>query len=313
MEYMENQRLEQRLLWQSAGLMMLVGIVATIVGALTNSYAILLDGIFSFVAFLIKLLMLITSKLITKGNSRSFQFGYWQFEPLVLIAEGSFTLIVVVYAFSTGLTSLLNGGHETNFGIAIYYAMFFTLADYGYYIYVKRINRTLQSNLVHFDNISWSIDAALTAGLLISFFVAYLLNFTSYKAYTRYVDPLVLMAIAIQMIPSALRILVPSVKQIIGVAPKDLHKEVQTVMDDFMRIYHFRDYVTSVQQYGNMEIIDIDILLKRDSIMTVAEMDMLRLEIDEALGGKDVEKWLTISFTAGRRWMTRDYDAVDED
>lgn len=186
-------------------------------------------------AFLIKLLMLITSKLITKGNSCSFQFCYLQFEPLVLIAEGSYTLIVVVYAFSTGLTSLLNGGHETNFGIAI------------------------------------------------------------------------------QMIPSALRILVPSVKQIIGVAPKDLHKEVQTVMDDFMRIYHFRDYVTSVQQYGNMEIIDIDILLKRDSIMTVAEMDMLRLEIDEALGGKDVEKWLTISFMAGRRWMTRDYDAVDED
>lgn len=310
---MDFQKLEQRLLWQSAGLMGLVGVAATMVGTLTNSYAILLDGIFSFVALLIKILMLATSKLISKGNSKRFQFGYWQFEPLVLIAEGSFTLIVVIYAFSTGIISLLNGGHEMNFGIAIYYAMFFTVADYAYYIYVKRINRTLQSNLVHFDNISWSIDAALTAGLLISFFVAYLLTFSPYKMYTRYVDPIVLMAIAIQMVPSALRILIPSVKQIIGVAPKDLHKEVQTVMDDFMQIYHFRDYVTSVQQYGNMEIIDIDILLKRDSIMTVAEMDMIRLEIDEALGGKAVEKWLTISFTAGRCWMTRDYDALDED
>lgn len=310
---MNEQRQEQLLLWQSAGLMAMVGICATMVGTISNSYAILLDGIFSFVAVLIKFMMLATSKVIAKQNSRKFQFGYWQFEPLVLIAEGSFTLIMVVYAFSTAVISFLNGGHEMHFGIAIYYALFFTVADFSYYYYVKRVNKTLNSNLVHFDNISWSIDAWLTAGLLISFGIAYGMTFTEYAAYTRYVDPLILMALTIQMTPSALRILIPSVKQIIGVAPSDLHHEVQAVMDHIMAKYNFRDYVSSVQQYGSMSVIDIDILIRRDSPMHVLQMDAIRSEIDEALGGDECEKWLTITFTGKRRWMTPDYDAVDDD
>ncbi|MDU4577037.1 MAG: hypothetical protein E6Y68_06730, partial [Negativicoccus succinicivorans] len=52
---------EQRLLWQSAGLMGLIAVAATWFGLLTNSHAILIDGIFSFVAVIIKILMIMTS------------------------------------------------------------------------------------------------------------------------------------------------------------------------------------------------------------------------------------------------------------
>ena len=310
---MDFQRQEQRLLWQSVVLMSLVAVAGSVMGMITNSYAILLDGIFSFVAVLIKLLMLATSKLTTKENSRMFQFAYWQFEPLVLIAEGSFTLILVVYAFITALISLLNGGHEINFGLAIYYALFFTIADTAYFFYVRRVNKKLSSNLVHFDNISWSIDAALAAGLLLSFGIAEILTWTEYKEYTRFVDPLIIMVLTLQMVPSALKILIPSIKQIIGIAPTNLHQEVQDIMEKLQEKYGFRDYVTSVQQYGSMKVIDIDILIRRSEPMGVVEMDSIRDEIDKALGGKHVDKWLTVSFTAGRRWMTRDYDAYEDE
>lgn len=310
---MDYQKLEERLLWQSAALMTVVAVAGTFMGLLTHSYAILLDGIFSFVAVFIKFMMLATSKLTAKENSRMFQFGYWQFEPLVLIAEGSFTLILVVYAGVTALMSLINGGHEMDFGLAIWYGVFFSIVDTAYYFYVKRINKRLRSNLVRFDNVSWSIDAALATGLLLSFAIAKGLTYTEYAYYTRYVDPCIIILLTIQMVPSALNILIPSVKQILGVAPSNLHNEVQSTMDDIMLKYGFRDYVSSVQQYGSMRIIDIDVLIRRSEALSVAQMDEIRTEIDEELGGRRVDKWLTVTFTARRRWMTRDYDAVDEE
>ena len=58
----------------------------------TGSSAVLLDGVFSFVDVVIKIMMLMTAKLVARETSKRFQFGFWQFEPLVLAVEGFFIL-----------------------------------------------------------------------------------------------------------------------------------------------------------------------------------------------------------------------------
>ena len=305
---------EQRLLWQSAGLMGLIAIAATWFGLLTNSHAILIDGIFSFVAVIIKILMIMTSRLTTRESSKKFQFGYWQFEPLVLAAEGGFTLIIVVYAFLNGMISLFSGGNAMNFGLAVIYALTFTFANMGYYLYVHRVNRKLKSSLIHFDNMSWLVDACFAASLFISFGLAYLLEQTSYAHYGVYVDPVILVILSLTMLPVALNILGPAVRQVLGMAPEGLHEKVHEVMDDFMVRYRFKDYVSSVQRYGKIAFIDIDILIPKNyPIQEVGDLDRIRDEIDKALGGKSVRKWLTITFTTSRRWMAQDYELLEEE
>lgn len=303
---------EQRLLWQSAGLMGLIAIAATWFGLLTNSHAILIDGIFSFVAVIIKILMIMTSRLTTRESSKKFQFGYWQFEPLVLAAEGGFTLIIVVYAFLNGMISLFSGGNAMNFGLAIIYALTFTFANMGYYLYVHRVNRKLKSSLIHFDNMSWLVDACFAASLFISFGLAYLLERTQYAHYGVYVDPVILIILSLTMMPVALNILGPAVRQVLGMAPEGLHEKVHEVMDDFMARYRFKDYVSSVQRYGKIAFIDIDILIPKNyPIQDVGDLDRIRDEIDKSLGGKSVRKWLTITFTTSRRWMAQDYELLE--
>ena len=305
---------EQRLLWQSAGLMGLIAVAATWFGLLTNSHAILIDGIFSFVAVIIKILMIMTSRLTTRESSKKFQFGYWQFEPLVLAAEGGFTLIIVVYAFLNGMISLFSGGNAMNFGLAIIYALTFTFANMGYYLYVHRVNRKLKSSLIHFDNMSWLVDACFAASLFISFGLAYLLERTQYAHYGVFVDPVILIILSLTMLPVALNILGPAVRQVLGMAPEGLHEKVHEVMDDFMVRYRFKDYVSSVQRYGKIVFIDIDILIPKSyPIQEVGDLDRIRDEIDKALGGKSVRKWLTITFTTSRRWMAQDYELLEEE
>ncbi|MDU2096554.1 MAG: cation transporter [Negativicoccus succinicivorans] len=305
---------EQRLLWQSAGLMGLIAVAATWFGLLTNSHAILIDGIFSFVAVIIKILMIMTSRLTTRESSKKFQFGYWQFEPLVLATEGGFTLIIVVYAFLNGMISLFSGGNAMNFGLAIIYALTFTFANMGYYLYVHRVNRKLKSSLIHFDNMSWLVDACFAASLFISFGLAYLLERTQYAHYGVFVDPVILIILSLTMMPVALNILGPAVRQVLGMAPEGLHEKVHEVMDDFMVRYRFKDYVSSVQRYGKIAFIDIDILIPKSyPIQEVGDLDRIRDEIDKALGGKSVRKWLTITFTTSRRWMAQDYELLEEE
>ena len=300
-----RRSIEQRLLKQSVALMSLVAVSGTIMGVITGSSAVLLDGIFSFIDVIIKIMMLMTAKLVARETSKRFQFGYWQFEPLVLVVEGFFILLIVLYALISGIGDLLNGGRHVDFGIAIYYAIFFTIADTAYYFYVHRINKSLQSNLIKFDNVSWSVDAWLEAAILISFIAAILLED---------IDPIVLIVLALQMTPSVIKIIVPSTKQILGWAPSSLHDEVQEIMDRFMEKYSFKDYVTSVQAYGNSRIIEIDILVpKKFPYQTIAELDRIRNEIDEEIGGNPTEKWVTISFTATRKWMAKDYLLDEED
>lgn len=312
----DKQVIEQRLLWQSALLMFMVAISGTLMGVFTGSAAVLLDGIVSFMAVIIKIMMIMTSKLISRETSKRFQFGYWQFEPLVLIVEGGFTLLFVIYALMTGIMSLLGPGTIVKAGPIVIYALVFTIADAAYYFYVHAVNKRLKSNLVKFDNISWSIDAVLSAGILISFLFAWGLEQTEWGIYARYVDPVVLIALSIQMLPSAVKILVPSMKQIMGVAPMELHNRIQRIMDEFMERYHFKDYVSSVQAYGKTKIIEIDILIPKNyEHQRIVELDAIRNEIDEAIGGRAEEKWVTITFTATKRWMAKDYllDEADDD
>ena len=313
----DKHAVEQRLLIQSAILMSFVAIGGTMMGVFSGSSAILLDGVVSFIAVIIKVMMIITSRLVSNETSKRFQFGYWQFEPLVLIAEGSFTLLIVSYAFLSGLTDLLGGGRAVHVGPAIIYATIFTIADTCYYFYVHQINKKLQSNLVKFDNISWSIDAMLEAGILISFFSGFWVRtFLAMQNGAVYVDPIVLIILSLQMMPSALKIIIPSVKQIMGVAPLKLHNRIQFIMDSFMEKYKFKDYVTSVQAYGNVKMIEIDILIPKNfPKQTIVELDEIRNEIDLAIGGDPAEKWVTITFTATKKWMAKDYllDEEDED
>ena len=81
-----------------------------------------------------------------------------------------------------------------------------------------------------------------------------------------------------------------------------------------MEKYNFKDYVSSVQVYGNTRIIEIDIQFLRTShIRQIAEIDAIRNEIDQEIGGNPTEKWVTISFTGTRKWMAKDYLLEDDD
>lgn len=299
---------EQRLLLISAGSMGSIGAAGILIGIWSGSQAVLVDGLFSVAAVVIKLLMLWVSHLTAGETSRRFQFGYWHLEPMVLLTEGVSILVIVLCSGWAALQSLFAGGREVDAGLAVYYAVFFMAVSFGTHGYLRRKNRALGSNLVRYDIVSWYVDVGLSSGLLVSFGAAGLMAYTPWAEMARYADPLIMLFLAVHMVLPALRILCPAARQVLGVAPEAVHDHVRQVMDESLRRFGFTDYVTSVQQYGNTKIIEIDILVAPDfPVQGVSDFDAIRNHIDQAIGYPAHQKWLTITFTATRRWMAQDY------
>ncbi|NBF10548.1 cation diffusion facilitator family transporter [Pseudomonas sp. Fl4BN1] len=299
-----SNRGEQSLLKQSTVLMFAVAIAGIVTGFVSGAQSILFDGFFSLIATFIKVLMLITAKLIAKQSNQRFQFGFWHLEPMVLLIEGSFLMLIAIYAFLNGVFGIINGGREVELGLVIFYAAFFAVAEFAYFFYVRRRNRTLKSSLIQFDNISWLVDAMLSVGLLVSFIVALLLKQYGHGQWAVYVDPMILILLALSMLPPALKILRPALRDVLGIAPDQLDEKVRKVMEEAKAAHGFDDYISYVQKHGRAHFIEIHIVLPADyPLQDVATLDRLREEISQQLGKADAARWLTISFTGDRKWI----------
>ena len=299
-----SNRGEQALLKQSTVLMFAVAIAGIATGFISGSQSILFDGFFSLIATFIKVLMLITARLIAKQSNARFQFGYWHLEPMVLLIEGSFLLLIAIYAFLNGVFGIINGGRDIELGLVLVYAAVFSLVEFAYFFYVRYRNRRLKSSLIQFDNISWLVDAMLSVGLLVSFLAALLLKSQGYGQWALYVDPAILILLALSMLAPAWKILKPAMRDVLGIVPDQLDSQVRQVMDQAKAAHGFDDYVSYVQKHGRARFIEIHVVLPADyPIAAVATLDALREEISTALGKPDAARWLTISFTGERKWI----------
>nr|WP_222934047.1 cation transporter [Pseudomonas lundensis] len=284
--------------------MFAVAIAGIVTGFISGSQSILFDGFFSLIATFIKVLMLITAQLIAKESNQRFQFGFWHLEPMVLLIEGSFLLLIAIYAFLNGVFGIINGGREIELGLVILYAAVFTVIEFGYYFWVRRKNRTLKSTLIQFDNISWLVDAMLSVGLLISFLTALALTHQGYAQWAAYVDPAILIVLALSMLAPAFKILKPALRDVLGIAPDALDDKVREALEIASARHGFEGYKSYVQKHGRARFIEIHIVLPSGYPLTsVKTLDALREEIAELLGKADSARWLTISFTGDRRWI----------
>ena len=248
--------------------------------------------------------MLITAQLIAKESNQRFQFGFWHLEPMVLLIEGSFLLLIAIYAFLNGVFGIINGGRDIELGLVIVYAAVFTVIEFGYYFWVRRKNRKLKSTLIQFDNISWLVDAMLSVGLLISFVTALALKHQGYAQWAAYVDPAILIVLALSMLAPAFKILKPALRDVLGIAPDALDDKVRDALEIASARHGFEGYKTYVQKHGRARFIEIHIVLPAGYPLTsVKTLDALREEISQLLGKADSARWLTISFTGDRKWI----------
>ena len=282
---------------------LLIGVAGVLSGLVTGSQAIIFDGIYSFVDVLITLLSLIISQLIAREGSRRFQYGYFHLEPMVTAVGGAILTIACVYAGINAVWNLTTGGHVVSFGKAAIWAAIVGLCGFGMYAYVNRRARALNSGLLSLDARSWLVTAALSVALLAGFMVAAILARTSLIAWVPYVDPIMLLLIAVAVLPVPLNTVLRAMREVLQVAPDDLDRRVKAAMDEVTAEHGFLDYSSHVAKIGRTMFVEIHVLVEPCSRIDVETTDDIRLLLASRLRATGPELWLALDFTADRLWL----------
>jgi cation diffusion facilitator family transporter len=302
---MPDAAAEQRILRQSIGVTVLVSAFGVVFGLLSGSLSIVFDGVFASIDAAMSGLALFVSRLVSRpSDDRRFQFGYWHIEPMVLAFNGGTLMLLCFYAFLNAVDSFLAGGRRLDFDWAIVYAVVVCAASFGMVLYVRHRNRRIGSDFLRLDAQSWLMSGAITAALLVAFAAAMAAEGTRFAAYTPYVDPVVLAVLTLCLVFVPIHTVRRALREILLITPPDLDAHVRQVMEKIVAKYDFRSFTSYVAKVGRAQFIEIHIAVTPDWPLTsIAAADSIRREIGDAIGGEGPERWLTIDFTADRRWL----------
>lgn len=118
-----------------------------------------------------------------------------------------------------------------------------------------------------------------------------------------YLDSIVLALISLAVLPVPARSAWKAMREVLQVAPDDLDRRVQQVMQAFVAERGYAGFTSHVAKMGRMRFIEIHVLA--DPAMplgSVGEVDAMRDEIAVRLDARGSTFWLTIDFTADPAW-----------
>jgi len=303
---------ESGVLRVSVAVTVFISFVGILFGLISGSFSIIFDGVYSLIDASMSLLALTVVNLIT-AHTRSkrlsprlrdrFSMGFWHLEPMVLGLNGTLLMGVSVYAFINAVSSLLTGGRDLAFDVAIVYAVVTVIACAAIAIVETRANRTIGSDFIRLDVRAWVMSAGITAALLVAFCLGHGVQGTSWEWISPYIDPAVLALVCLVIIPLPVSAVRQALADIFLVTPADLKERVDGVAAAFVEKHGFTSYRAYVARMGRSREIELYFIVPPDlPAKTVGEWDALREEIGEAIGGEGPDRWLTIVFTGDHEW-----------
>ena len=290
----------------------LLAVFGIAIGLVSGSFAIVFDGFYSLTDAFMTVLALLVSRLIASSATvppvkgrliERFTMGFWHLEPMVLGLNGTLLMGAAIYAFINAVDSLLTGGRPVEFGPAIAFTLVTMSVACGMAVFAQRANRTIRSNFIALDAKAWMMSAALTSALLIAFLIGYGVEGTRFAWTAPYIDPAVLAAICLFIVPAPLANVKQALADILLVTPAELKSHVDAVASDVVARFGFLSYRSYVARVGRGKQLELFFIVPRDwPAKRLEEWDALRDEIGEALGDEGPDRWLTIVFTTDPEW-----------
>lgn len=270
-----------------------VGFVVLALGfaLLTNSDAILFDGIYSLIAFCVTLLTLKVAKLAERPDDERFHFGYTSIEPTLNLFKALFILVACVYAAVEATKRLLAGGNPAEYGLAVFYGAASTLGCFTVAWMMSRASRQSRSDLVAVESKTWLMDGLLSCAVFVGFLGAWWLERSPWPEYAPLVDPILLISIVTLALPVPLGILRDSLKEIVLMAPSEpLVDEIEQRLLDSLSDVDYDHVELRVTKRGRNTYLLVHIVVgDAFAITSIAGLDEIRNRSERALKGWNPE------------------------
>jgi len=302
---MSKTKLENRALALSMYGYAAMAVAGLIFAGLTGSGAILLDGAYSLVSFVMVLLARRVAKLVETPDSDNFHFGYAYFEPLLNTIRGLLILLLVAFGVGSALIALFSGGRPLNAGMALIYSVIIGAICISLSVVQRRNAKQTASPLLEVDARNWFIDGMLTIAVGIAFLGAFVLSRSDWADWVVYVDPAVVIVLGMVMVPTPLSIVLGNVGQLLHVAPEHaLQEEIRRRLDRATEELALRQRDVRMVKVGRYFYVLAKLVAGDDfRCDKISQLDDIRGKIAASLAGCHPRLVLDVVFTADDLWV----------
>lgn len=180
------------------------------------------------------------------------------------------------------------------------------------YLSVSQISALAGENLANLKDLNATTNALNLSDNLtnlntlsnLSFIHEFWLDFVFFiDKFSHYIDPFLLAVLSLALCVSPLKIAVANFKDLVMLAPPALDGRITQLMQEVSAKHGFKDYDTHTAKSGRFFMVEINILVDRDFAGSVASLDTIREEIEQALAIPSYKIWLSISFTTKAKWL----------
>ncbi|WP_181186168.1 cation diffusion facilitator family transporter [Alkalicoccus urumqiensis] len=294
---------EKSILTLSAAAAVVFALAGTIVGLLTASQVILFDGLYSFISVGLSLLSVGAAAFKQKEDTRRYPFGKTMVDPLVVLIKYSVIALLVAGSMAAAIYALFTGGRDTALGGALVYAVFGALTCAVAYSLFLKGTRRKTTPLLEAEKNQWLMDALISGGVVLGFFAAFVFSLLeTTAALVPYTDPVLMLLMTAYFLPVPVREIRRAVAQLLEQRPDGGESEaVEDAIHRAVADEPIDESIIRLAHVGSTLWVEMDIIVTDPvRLQRLSEQDELRRRIAGVLPEEDV--WLTISFTADRKW-----------
>ena len=280
----------------------LFGVLGIAAALVTNSSSMLFDGMYSMVQSVFILLSGFVVSLIGRKDDEYYQFGYGAFEPFYIVIRTVVLLAMNTILASGAIESIREGGRRVEATVALAFTAISIVGCLIVYVLLRREGKRLNSPILRAESKSWLNDTLISVSVLISFGIMAVLDHFGYSNIANMIDPVITIMFALSLLPSLLKQLISSVKDLLEAAPpKEAQERLEKVVLRYSDIYGFKDYEIYSSKHGRTISATIHIVLRED--LSVRTIDGIRKSMLKDI----ISQWqwsdTDIVFTIDPSWM----------
>ncbi len=269
-----------------------------------DSDMIIFDGLYSFISVILSMLSLYINNYMAKRDFEKFPFGKHILEPIVISIKSLIIAIMCLYSLVGAIKTILTGGNNLEFGLAIIYSIISVIGCGAISLYMKVKSKSLSSELIKAEFTQWLMDTSLSTAVLVAFIIGIIISNTKLNFLNSYIDPGMTAVVSLVCIRIPIKGFIESFKEVICVKANDeINDDIYVLVKEIEEEYKFEESITRVSKVGRELRIEIDFIYNKDSkLKTLDQMDNVREEINDAIKHIDYKKWLNVSFTGNKKW-----------
>lgn len=274
--------------------------VAIAWGLVARSQIILFDGVWAIIGVVLAALSLRASALVEKGPTPHYPFGREALAPLIVGVQGVVLLGTFGYAAIDAVLIMISGGGDTALGSALVYGLVSTAATIVIWWFLKTRGR--DSELVQAEAAQWAAGLWFSVAMIIGFGFAIAIKPTSLAWMGAYVDPMLVIIVAVLFAPTPLRMLRTMYRELLEAAPppdvaEPIHKAIEAISQD----YGLPAPEQRIGKLGRKVYIELDYLVEPDR-WTVDDADRIRRDLMARLHKPGQLLWLNVELHTDPDW-----------